>query len=90
MTLVNTTPIIIRSYRQRRHFICVLAGRMPESLLWGCRPGMGAGDSVAYTGDESAQHFPFIFFVCLFVCLFVCFFKTGFLCVALAVLELTL
>jgi hypothetical protein len=26
----------------------------------------------------------------LFVCLFVCFFKTGFLCVALAVLELTL
>jgi hypothetical protein len=27
--------------------------------------------------------------VCLFVCLFVCF-ETGFLCVALAVLELTL
>jgi hypothetical protein len=26
----------------------------------------------------------------LFVCLFVCFFETGFLCVALAVLELTL
>jgi hypothetical protein len=30
------------------------------------------------------------YFVCLFVCLFVCFFETGFLCVALAVLELTL
>jgi hypothetical protein len=30
------------------------------------------------------------FFVCLFVCLFVCFFETGFLCIALAVLELTL
>jgi hypothetical protein len=36
------------------------------------------------------------FFVCLVVCLFVCFlfvclfFETGFLCVALAVLELTL
>jgi hypothetical protein len=30
------------------------------------------------------------YFVCLFVCLFVCFFKTGFLYVALAVLELTL
>jgi hypothetical protein len=29
------------------------------------------------------------YFVCLFVCLFWCF-KTGFLCVALAVLELTL
>jgi hypothetical protein len=30
-------------------------------------------------------------FFCLFVCLFVClFFETGFLCVALAVLELTL
>jgi hypothetical protein len=28
-------------------------------------------------------------FVCLFVCLFVCF-ETGFLCIALAVLELTL
>jgi hypothetical protein len=27
---------------------------------------------------------------CLFVCLFVCLFETGFLCVALAVLELTL
>jgi hypothetical protein len=26
----------------------------------------------------------------LFVCLFVCFFKTGFLCIAPAVLELTL
>ena len=35
--------------------------------------------------------FCFICFVfCLFVCLFVCFFETGFLCVALAVLELTL
>jgi hypothetical protein len=33
----------------------------------------------------------FVFFVFLFVCLFVClFFETGFLCVALAVLELTL
>jgi hypothetical protein len=32
--------------------------------------------------------FVFFFFVCLF--LFVCFFETGFLCVALAVLELTL
>jgi hypothetical protein len=31
------------------------------------------------------------FFVFLFVCLFVClFFETGFLCIALAVLELTL
>jgi hypothetical protein len=30
-----------------------------------------------------------IFFVCLFVCLF-CFFETGFLRIALAVLELTL
>jgi hypothetical protein len=29
-------------------------------------------------------------FVCLFVCLFVLFFETWFLCVALAVLELTL
>ena len=29
-------------------------------------------------------------FVCLFVCLFVCFFETGFLCVVLADLELTL
>jgi hypothetical protein len=28
--------------------------------------------------------------ICLFVCLFVCLFKTGFLCVALAVLELIL
>jgi hypothetical protein len=31
----------------------------------------------------------FLFFVCLFFVLF-CFFKTGFLCVALAVWELTL
>jgi hypothetical protein len=32
-----------------------------------------------------------ISFLCLFVCLFVCLFsETGFLCVALAVLELTL
>jgi hypothetical protein len=31
------------------------------------------------------------FLGCLFVCLFVClFFETGFLCIALAVLELTL
>jgi hypothetical protein len=30
-------------------------------------------------------------FLCfLFVCLFFCFFETGFLCIALAVLELTL
>jgi hypothetical protein len=37
--------------------------------------------------------FFFVLFVCLFVCLFgwlVGFFETGFLCVALAVLELTL
>jgi hypothetical protein len=32
---------------------------------------------------------PFFVF-CLFVCLFVLFFKTGFLCITLAVLELTL
>jgi hypothetical protein len=32
----------------------------------------------------------FLFFVCLFVCLFLVFFETRFLCVALAVLELTL
>jgi hypothetical protein len=31
----------------------------------------------------------FCLFVCFFVCLFVCF-ETGFLCIALAVLELTL
>ena len=33
--------------------------------------------------------FVVVVFVCLFVCLFVCF-KTGFLSIALAVLELTL
>ena len=34
---------------------------------------------------------PPLLFVCLFVCLFVSlFFETGFLCLALAVLELTL
>jgi hypothetical protein len=34
----------------------------------------------------------FVLFACLFVCLLACFvfFETGFLCVALAVLELTL
>jgi hypothetical protein len=32
----------------------------------------------------------FFFWLVLFVCLFVCLFETGFLCVALAVLELTL
>jgi hypothetical protein len=32
----------------------------------------------------------FGFFVCLFVCLFCFVFETGFLCVALAILELTL
>jgi hypothetical protein len=31
----------------------------------------------------------FIFYFYLFVCLFVCLFETGFLCIALAVLELT-
>jgi hypothetical protein len=30
-----------------------------------------------------------VFFCVVFFCLFVCFFKSGFLCVALAVLELT-
>ena len=39
--------------------------------------------------NEDIQVFPFM--VVLFVCLFVfCFFETGFLCIALAVLELTL
>jgi hypothetical protein len=38
-----------------------------------------------------SKYFWFCFFVCLFVLFcFVLFFETGFLCVALAVLELTL
>jgi hypothetical protein len=37
--------------------------------------------------EPEMNHFQIL---CLFVCLFVCFFKTGLLCVALAVLELTL
>ena len=39
----------------------------------------------------SSPSFSSFFFFCLFVCLFLfLFFKTGFLCVALAVLKLTL
>jgi hypothetical protein len=34
--------------------------------------------------------FSFFFFCCFFFCFFFCFFEAGFLCVALAVLELTL
>jgi hypothetical protein len=51
------------------------------------------------TQDNIFYFYPFasktkdvlILFVCLFICLFVClFFKTGFLCIALDVLEFTL
>jgi hypothetical protein len=42
--------------------------------------------SVTWNSEGQFLHF-FVVVVCLFVCLF---FETGFLCVALAVLELTL
>jgi hypothetical protein len=43
---------------------------------------------VANNGKQKTK--PQMQFFCLSVCLFVCFSEAGFLCVALAVLELTL
>jgi hypothetical protein len=52
------------------------------------RKGLGNGAKI---GDIRGIFCFFFVFVCFFfVCMFVCFFKTGFLCIALAVLELTL
>jgi hypothetical protein len=64
-------------------------------------PHLGSSRSQGYLGvysDLRSIYFhqkkiflllSFFFFFVLFVCLFVCFFETGFLCIALAVLELT-
>jgi hypothetical protein len=78
--------------------IAVYHWRSGQELKQG-RNSEGGADAQAMEGycllvcfSWLAQPTFFLGFFCLFVCvcLFVCFFETGFLCVALAVLELTL
>ena len=48
-------------------------------------------DSKARECELGGSYPLWLFYLCLFVCLLVClFFETGFLCIALAILELTL
>jgi hypothetical protein len=57
------------------------------AVLLSCRRWGREGEKQGKLGGRSSILFCFVFG---FFCLFVLFFETGFLCIALAVLELTL
>jgi hypothetical protein len=60
--------------------VCAQCPRGPEEVVGSSGTGLTEGCPSACNHDPSF----------VVVVLFVCFFKTGFLCIALAVLELTL
>ena len=62
-------------------------GCEPPCGCWELNSGLLEEEPLLLTSEPSLQ--PLVL-VLLFYCLFVCFFKTGFLGIALAVLELTL